>query len=50
MSSDAVREVPDDGSEDRPPIFRSWQMWYGVILLELVLLVLLFRVITVMFR
>lgn len=38
------------GEEERPPIFKTWRQWYTAILLELVILIVVFRLITVIFR
>ncbi len=35
--------------EERPPAFQSWGAWYAVILAELVLLIVVFRLIMVVF-
>lgn len=36
--------------EERPPYFRTWRQWYAAILVELLILILLFRWITVSFE
>ncbi len=44
------KSLPPEGTDEKPPIFRKWRHWYIAILVELVLLIVLFRVITVVFE
>ena len=51
MSTDLRDSIGrEDDPGERPPLFKTWRRWYGAILLELVVLIIVFRLITVIFE
>lgn len=39
-------ETPDENNPDRPPFFQSWRSWYWLVLVNLVVQVIVFYMIT----
>lgn len=35
-----------DNTNDQPPLFRSWNQWYGFVIASLLLMVVLFYIFT----
>lgn len=44
------RRVTDAETESPPPFFRTWRRLYAFLLLELIVLIVLFRLLTVVFE